>query len=519
MKSKRIIGAMLVCCLLITLFSGSAWGAAETAWEKDEAVATVLLEAEEVSLQNRPLQGRIREIFPDPNLAEVIANAFGVPVNAVVLGTDLARILAFNAEGRGIRSLEGMEHLSALQEVNLNRNQISDLTPLSDLRYLERLLLDDNQVGDLSPAAGLTRLRHLWLDRNRVERIEPLENLRNLEWLTLWVNEVEDISSLSGLTQLSALWLGDNNIRDIHALEQLTNLETLMLVRNQISDLRPLQGMEGMQTLWIGRQDINLPGLMRENPFEMENILRTPCGLSIEPETISENGSYHSPKLRWTGMTAAVYEVSYAFDQEIYVGYTSDRFYGTVTQALAATPFRDVQRGDWFYDAVAFVFEQNLMGGLSDLSFAPAQEASRGMIVTILWRVAGEPVASIPSEFQDVPEGAWFEAAANWAREQGIIQGYGSPEIFAPTVTVTREQFALMLYRFALRDGEGDIIPDDFTLERYADHAEISNWAEEAMSWAVYHGLITSTRQNMLNPSGLTIRAESAMILMRYLEL
>jgi len=519
MRSKRITSIVLACCLLFTLFSGSAWGAAETIWEKDETIETVLLEAEEVTLQNRPLQGRIREIFPDQNLAETIANAFGVPINAVVLGTDLARILAFNAEGRGIRSLEGMQHLSALQEVNLNRNQISDLTPLSGLSYLERLLLDDNQVGNLQPVAGLARLRHLWLDRNRVEDIRPLENLTNLEWLTLWVNEVEDISPLRRLTRLSALWLGDNNIRDIRPLEPLENLETLMLVRNQIGDLRPLYGMEGIKTLWIGRQDITLPQIMRENPFEMENILRTPCGLSIEPETISENGSYRSPELRWTNVTAEVYEVNYTFDQDIYVGYTSDRFYGTVTQALAATPFRDVQRGAWFYDAVAFVFEQNLMGGLSDLSFAPALEASRGMIVTILWRLAGEPEASSPSEFQDVPEGAWFEEAANWASEQGIIQGHGSPETFAPTVTVTREQFATILYRFALADGQGDIIPEDFTLERYADHTEISTWAEEAMRWAVYHRFITGTRQNMLSPGGDTTRAESAMILMRYLQL
>ena len=519
MTSKRVISAVLVCCLLFTLFSGTALARAETVWEKDETVVTALLEEGELTLQNRPLQGRIREIFPDQNLAEVIANTFGVNTNTVVLGTDLARILAFNAEGRGIRNLEGMEHLSALREVNLNRNQISDLTPLSGLRYLERLLLDDNQVGDLRPVAELTRLRHLWLDRNRVANVQPLENLHNLEWLTLWVNEVEDISPLSRLTQLNALWLGDNNICDIDALEQLTNLETLMLVRNQIGDLRPLYDMERMQTLWIGRQNITLSQVMRANPFEMENIIRTPCGLSIAPETISENGSYRTPELRWTNVTAAVYELSYTFDQDIYVGYASDHFYGTVTQPLAATPFRDVQRGAWFYDAVAFVFEQNLMGGFSDQSFAPAQEANRGMIVTALWRLAGEPVASSSAEFQDVPEGAWFAGAANWANEQGIIQGHGHPEIFAPTVTVTRAQFVTMLYRLALSHGQGDIIPEDFTLEDYADHTEISAWAEEAMRWAVYHGFITGTRQNMLNPNGPTTRAESAMILMRYLEL
>jgi len=500
--------------LLFTLFPLSPLAAGETAWGKEGTIATEILEAAEAILQNSPVQGRIREIFPDENLAEVIANLFGVPVNSVVRGSDLARIVAFNAENRGIRNLAGMQYLSALREVNLGSNQIQSLSSLSGLRNLERLLLDDNAVQDLHPLSGLENLRWLWLDRNHVQNIRPLANLTNLEWLTLWDNQVEEIESLSRLTNLNALWLGDNDIRNIRSLEQLTELETLMLVHNQIGDLRPLYGLNRMETLWIGRQDITMPQLMRENPFEMANILRTPSGASIRPETISGNGSYHTPHIRWTGVTEAVYQVSLTFDQPVHVGGTTERFYGTLTQPLSATPFQDVRRSNWFYHAVAFVFHQDLMSGTSGISFAPTSELSRAMLVTILWRMAGEPAASIPHPFLDVPENAWFAEAAAWASERRIVQGSGSSDIFAPTMPVTREQFALMLHRFA---GEpAPRVMESFNLNSYADYAEISSWAMEAMYWAVYYGFISGARGNMLLPRQPTNRAESAVILMRY---
>lgn len=511
---KRGISLTLACCLLLTLLPLSAPLAAEAMWEKGTVIETELLEEREISLQSRPLQGRIGEIFPDANLAQVIANVFGVPVNSVVLESDLARILAFNAEGRGIRSLAGMQHLTALREVNLNNNQIQSLAPLSGLSSLERLLLDDNQVRDLQPLRGLGRLRWLWLDRNRIADIRPLANLTNLEWLTLWDNGVEDISPLSRLTNLEALWLGDNHIRNIRPLERLTELETLMLVRNQIGDLRPLYGLAQMDTLWIGRQDITLPQVMRRNPFEKENVLRAPNGTSVRPIDISGNGSYYTPHLRWTGVTEEVYEVSYTFDYTVTVGAAEERFYGTVTQRLSATPFQDVQRGNWFYGAVAFVFEQNLMSGTSGVRFAPNLALNRAMFVTILWRMAEQPKADAPPIFSDVPQDAWFADAVAWASEQGIAQGNGRPDIFAPMTAVTREQFALMLYRFA----EDKSVPANFTLDSYADCAEISDWAKDAMRWAVYHGFITGTKTNTLQPGHPASRAEGATILMRYLQ-
>jgi len=487
----------------------------ETAWEKDEVIAAELLEEGELTLYDRSLQGRISEIFPDQNLAEVIARLFGVPVNSAVLGSDLARIAAFNAEDRGIRNLEGMQHLTALREVNLNNNQIQRLTPLQGLRNLERLLLDNNEVQNLYPLAEMESLRWLWLDRNRVQDIQALANLTNLEWLTLWVNQVEDISPLSRLTNLNALWLGDNHIRNIRPLEQLAELETLMLVRNQVSDLRPLYGLTQMETLWIGRQDIIMPQLMRENPFEMANTLRTPDGASIRPDTISANGSYYTPNIHWMDVTTAVYEVSLTFDQIVHVGIVTDRFYGTLTQPLAATPFQDVRRTNWFYHAVAFVFDQNLMSGTSSVGFSPALELDRAMLVTTLWRMADKPEVNNPSPFSDVPADAWFAEAAAWASAQGIVQGKGSPDIFAPEAPVTREQFALMLHRFAGEQAPNMML-EGFNLSSYADYTEISPWAEEAMRWAVYYGFISGTRANTLLPGESASRAEGAMILMRF---
>jgi len=524
MTAKRVISLLLTGCFLLTLLPLSARAATEQTWEKDaEAIVTRLAEPteeDEIYLHNRPLQGRIWELFPDPALAQVIANAFNVPTNAVLIQADLNRVLAFNAEGRGIRNLEGMQHLTSLREVNLNNNQIHDLSPLRGLQTLEHLLLDDNQIADLTPLAGLTRLQRLWLDRNRVGDIRPLQNLTNLEWITLWVNQVTDISPLRNMTRLNALWLGRNQISDIRPLGRLTNLENLMLVNNQITDLRPLYPLVRLENLWIGRQSVNLPQSLRENPFEKENVLRYPNGVWIEPETISENGTYDAPNLNWTEVTADVRTVYYTFAAEIKVGNIVEPFYGTVTQTLSRTPFQDVWYGDWFYDAVAVVFEQEIMSGWAGgMTFAPAQELSRGMVVTILHRVAGEPEPGELSPFHDVPADAWFYDAAAWASELGIIQGRGSPDVFAPQLAITRAEFATMLHRFAESQDEDMTVPEAFSLAAYTDHDQIADWAMDAMRWNVYHGLITGVNAAALAPNDHANRAMGATILMRYVQM
>lgn len=178
------------------------------------------------------------------------------------------------------------------------------------------------------------------------------------------------------------------------------------------------------------------------------------------------------------------------------------------------TPFDDVQTTDWFYDTVQYVYDEGLMAGTGDRIFSPQQTTTRGMIVTILHRMAGSPEAEA-QDFTDVDPDAWYAAAINWSIESGVGAGYGGG-LFGPDDAITREQMASFLYRYAeLKEYDVSAVGD---LNDFADASAVSDWAEDVMSWAVGADLFAGRENNNLAPQGLTTRAEAATILMRYCE-
>jgi len=214
MIRKRATAFLLAFCFLLGLLPTYIAAGAEAVevpiafQQKESPVELQLLSAaaaEEITTQNNVQPGRIVHIFPDPALAQVIAEAFGVTVQNFVIQADLNRILALAADDRGIQNLEGMQYLHSLRELSLNDNRIRDLQALSGLHSLERLLLDDNQIRDLTPLAGLTNLTWLWLDHNEIQELDPLERLTALRWLTLWGNQIQNVAPLSQMTYLESL--------------------------------------------------------------------------------------------------------------------------------------------------------------------------------------------------------------------------------------------------------------------------------------------------------------------------
>ena len=176
-------------------------------------------------------------------------------------------------------------------------------------------------------------------------------------------------------------------------------------------------------------------------------------------------------------------------------------------------PFTDVKADDWFYEAVKYVYDNKLMDGTSSTTFAPLMTTNRAMIVTILWRQAGSPVVNYAMNFTDVEDGVWYTEAVRWAAAEGVVKGY-SDTVFAPNDTVTREQLAVILYRYA-EYKEYDV-SDKGDLTTFADGANTSSWATEAMEWAVGSGLLTGKDGGKLDPTGTATRAEVATILMRF---
>ncbi len=178
-------------------------------------------------------------------------------------------------------------------------------------------------------------------------------------------------------------------------------------------------------------------------------------------------------------------------------------------------PFTDVKSGDWFYEAVQYVYDKGMMTGVSADRFAPASTTTRGMIVTILYRLENEPEVSGGSAFTDVENGAWYADAVAWAAANDIVNGT-SATTFAPNSPITREQMAAILYRYAAYKGYD--VSQKADLSGYTDAASISGYAKDALAWANAQKLITGVTDTTLNPQGSATRAQVATILMRLCE-
>jgi len=186
-----------------------------------------------------------------------------------------------------------------------------------------------------------------------------------------------------------------------------------------------------------------------------------------------------------------------------------------VDETDATISFKDVKADDWFYANVQYVVENKLMNGVAEDMFAPNDTLTRAMLVTVLYRNAGEPAVNKSIPFADVDMGAWYANAVVWAKQNGIVNGVNETD-FAPDANITREQIAAIMFRYAQYKGMNAV-----TLEEnlhFTDANEISEYAVSAMNWAVGTGLMKGKSATTINPLDNATRAEIAAILQRFIE-
>ena len=177
-------------------------------------------------------------------------------------------------------------------------------------------------------------------------------------------------------------------------------------------------------------------------------------------------------------------------------------------------PFSDVLPNAWYYDAVKFVYAQKLFVGTSETTFSPNYQMSRGMLVTVLYRLAGEPMVVGSSGFADVDDNAYYATAVAWAREVGIVSGVGG-NMFAPDMDITREQLVVMLMNFAKHNNIDIAVDSEID---FVDNADVSTWAVDAVAWAQSIGIISGKPGGIFDPQGTATRAEFASIMHRFFE-
>lgn len=188
--------------------------------------------------------------------------------------------------------------------------------------------------------------------------------------------------------------------------------------------------------------------------------------------------------------------------------------YAKWTEApVSGLPFGDVKSADWFYNDVKYVYEKGMMAGTAADVFAPNTTTTRAMIVTILYRLEGSPAVTGTSAFVDVPAGQWYTDAVNWAAANQIVKGT-SATTFAPNDSITREQMAAILYRYAQYKGYD--VTKRADLSGYSDNSQVSAYAKDALAWANAAKLINGVTNTTLAPQGNATRAQVSAILHRF---
>lgn len=214
------------------------------------------------------------------------------------------------------------------------------------------------------------------------------------------------------------------------------------------------------------------------------------------------------------GVTTAVYTVTVntaALPEPITPGVDNKK---PASKPEVKLPFTDVSTSDWFYDDVAFVYKNGLFSGTDSRSFSPNASMTRAMLVTVLYRLEGEPTVTGRSSFTDVRSGAYYEKSVIWAAANGIVTGTDSTS-FSPDAKVTREQLAAILYRYAqYRKLDTDA---SAKLNSFTDADSVSAYASEALGWAVSESLINGASGKLM-PKGDATRAQVAAILHRFVK-
>lgn len=185
---------------------------------------------------------------------------------------------------------------------------------------------------------------------------------------------------------------------------------------------------------------------------------------------------------------------------------------GDPVKPLVAMPFADVIQGAWYYDDVAYVYERGLFDGVTGISFSPSGKMQRCMMTTVLHRLAGKPAVSYTTLFTDIPDGQWYTTGTIWAGQRGVVTGVGNGK-FNPFANVTRQEIAVILYRYAQQMGYD--VSRSADLSRFGDSGAVASWGRESISWAVGVGILNGNN-GMLLPNGDATRAEVSAMLYRF---
>ncbi|MBC2237325.1 leucine-rich repeat domain-containing protein [Listeria innocua] len=265
------------------------------------------------------------------NLTELnISNAEVSDISAL---KDLTKLTKLEMYQNNISDINVLENLTNITDLDLHDNQLTDISPVRNLTNLVELNLAYNQISDISAVSTLSKLNKLWFTDNQVSDISAVAGLNNLSSLSLGYNQISDLSILTNLTNLDGLGIEHNQISDLTPIANLTNLTFVGLHNNQISDLTPIATLTNLTRMYLSGQQITNNPIPYHSNIAIPNNVKNNKNDVIAPLVISNEGTYDNSNVIWN-LADYVNKVSYTFSQQVTIGSATETFNGTVTQPL-----------------------------------------------------------------------------------------------------------------------------------------------------------------------------------------
>lgn len=256
---------------------------------------------------------------------------------------------------------------------------------------------------------------------------------------------------------------------------------------------------------------------------QIGNISDCAAVLAAEKYTYNGSAKYPSATVKCNGTVLKKgidYTLTYSNNKNVGTGTVTITGIGKYSGIKMLTfsidlPFTDVKKGTWQYNTAAYAYMNGIIKGMNETTFAPNVNMTRGQFVTILYRLEGSPYVSSKISYPDVSPDAYYAAAVAWAKQNGLVSGYGDG-MFKPGGNISRQEIAIFLQRYALFKGQSTAVISNASYQKCSDYKKVSSYAVEAVNWAYEQGLVGSG--DVLNPQKNASRIEVAAMLQRYLE-
>ncbi|MBR3637791.1 MAG: S-layer homology domain-containing protein [Lachnospiraceae bacterium] len=413
-----------------------------------------------------------------------------------------------------------------LEELYCNSMALDELNVSGNSKLL-RLECSENQLKSLD-LSGNTRLQSLSCGNNHLTEI-ILEKNTELKELLCYNNELKNLD-VNRNTKLEDLRCSSNQLSTLN-LNNNTELRVLRCDSNQLTGL-DLKRNSKLSSLYCESNPLETLDLRHNKNLVKAYCANENCIVNISKlDTLVyafQNGTQYSDG---EGKKVAYYKDPEIKDPEYnghYFGYHTSSQIITDGKDSVLYAFNDVPNSAWFVDAVQYAYDSNIMNGKSETTFAPNAALKREEFTQILYSHKGKPAVSIENPFADVENGKWYTESILWAKENGIASGKGKDasgkEIFGLGQKISREELALMLYRYAQLQ-KYDLSSTPGAADGFADSSKVSPWSKEALEWAITQGIISGKgaksapkSEYRIDPQGNATRAECATMVMKLFE-